>query len=103
MLNFPPAVDYSCADRGTIYPSPAVMLIGTYLKQNGYEVHLIDGAYHEDYLDRLRTILAKHGDEILYVGMSVMVTEGLVVSKVKLSVAAEDSLPALSMDFALTE
>jgi anaerobic magnesium-protoporphyrin IX monomethyl ester cyclase len=75
LLNFPPAVDYSYADRGTIYPGPAVMLIGTYLKQNGYEVHLIDGAYHEDYLDRLRTILAKHGDEILYVGMSVMVTQ----------------------------
>ena len=74
LLNFPPAPDYSYSEKGVSYPSPAVMLIGTYLKQNGYDVNIIEGAYHEDYIERLGKTLAAN-DGILFVGMSVMVTQ----------------------------
>jgi anaerobic magnesium-protoporphyrin IX monomethyl ester cyclase len=50
------------------------MLIGTYLKQHGFDVIIIEGAYHEDYLDNLEETLTAYND-ILFVGMSVMVTQ----------------------------
>lgn len=73
LLNFPPALDFSYADKGAIYPSTAIMLLGTLLKKNGYDVKLIDCAYEEDYLDILMDYINKSA--ILYVGMSVMTTQ----------------------------
>ena len=51
------------------------MLIGTFLKQNGYNVHIIDGAYHEDYKEKIKTDLHEMEWQILFVGMSFMVTQ----------------------------
>lgn len=73
LLNFPPSIDYSYINKGTIYPSTAVMLIGTLLKNNGFDVHIIDGAYNEDYLEVLNNYIKENG--IIYIGMSVMTTQ----------------------------
>lgn len=75
LINFPPALDFSYVNRGMLYPSTALMLIGTVLKRNGYDPRIIDGAYHEDYRKRLIDILSNETINILYIGMSVMVTQ----------------------------
>lgn len=75
LVNFLPAPDASFEGKGRVYPATAIMLIGTYLSQNGYRVLIVDGAYHEDYEIKLRDIIHKEGPNILYVGMSVMVTQ----------------------------
>jgi len=75
LVNFLPSVDSSYSIRGSIYPSTAVLQIGTYLKNNGYDVVVIDGAYHSDYKEILKIKLAEYKGRILFVGMSVMVTQ----------------------------
>ncbi len=72
-LNFPPARDFSYANKGIIYPNNAVMLLGTLLRDNGYEVKIIDGAYDEDYLGILKDYLGR--EKPLYAGMTVMTTQ----------------------------
>jgi len=75
LVNLLPAPEASFENRGSIYPATALLLIGTALVRNGYRVKLIDGAYDEDYLDRIGRILREEGPSILYVGLSVMVTQ----------------------------
>ncbi|MCX5807574.1 MAG: radical SAM protein [Proteobacteria bacterium] len=75
LINYPPAKDFSYSHKGFTYPSTSILLIGTYLKQNGYEVRILDGAYHSDYIERIKVLLNKEADHILYIGMSVMVTQ----------------------------
>ena len=75
LINYPPAKDFSYSHKGFTYPSTSVLLIGTYLKQNGYDVRILDGAYHKDYIDKIKNLLKKETDHILYIGMSVMVTQ----------------------------
>jgi len=58
-----------------MYPSTAVLLIGSYLSKNGYKVEILDGAYHDDYREKLKRLLHDGEHKILYVGMSVMVTQ----------------------------
>lgn len=71
-LNFLPGIDSTYLIKGGVYPCTASMLLGTYLKQNGFDVTIIDGAYHENYLDMLRRSLS---NDVLYVGMTVMTTQ----------------------------
>lgn len=73
LLNFPPALDYSYSNKGGIYPSTAILLIGTLLKKNGYDVTIIDCAYEEKYLEILKDHVSK--SNVLFVGMSVMTTQ----------------------------
>lgn len=73
LLNFPPATDFSYANKGIIYPNNAIMLLGTLLKNNGYEVKIIDGAYNKDYLEVLKNYVKE--EKVLYVGMAVMTTQ----------------------------
>lgn len=75
LVNLLPSVNSTHAIAGSVYPSTAVLLIGTLLKQNGYNVHVIDGGYHKDYLDRLVDYVAAHEADIIWVGMSVMTTQ----------------------------
>ncbi len=70
LLNFPPGMEFTYARRGAIYPSTAVMLLGTLLKESGYDVLIIDGAYDQDFREQLRSEVK--AEEVLYVGMSVM-------------------------------
>ena len=73
LLNLPPALDYSYSNKGGIYPSNAILLIGTLLSKNGYAVTIIDCAYEEEYLEILKDNVST--SNILYVGMSVMTTQ----------------------------
>ena len=75
LVNFQPAMGSSYANKGCIYPSTAILLIGSYLIKNGYKVRIIDGAYHEDYKEKLKSALHDLEGRILFVGMSVMVTQ----------------------------
>jgi radical SAM superfamily enzyme YgiQ (UPF0313 family) len=75
LINFLPALDVSYKGKGCIYPSTAILLIGSYLTKNGYRVRVIDGAYHENYKEQLKLTLNNMGEQILFVGMSVMVTQ----------------------------
>lgn len=75
LVNFQPALDSSYANKGCIYPSTAILLIGSYLKKNGYNVRIIDGAYREDYKEKLKSALIDMDEQILFVAMSVMVTQ----------------------------
>ncbi len=65
----------SYKNKGCIYPSTSILLIGSYLTKNGYKVRIIDGAYHEDYKEKLKSALHEMEGQILFVGMSVMVTQ----------------------------
>jgi radical SAM superfamily enzyme YgiQ (UPF0313 family) len=73
MLNFLPVWGMSYLYRGSIYPSTASMLIGTFLKNCGYSVKIIDGAYDSDYLTQLADYIKEN--KVLYVGMTVMTTQ----------------------------
>lgn len=75
LVNFLPSVTSNYGDRGSIYPRTALMLIATMLQHAGFEVTLIDGGYHLDYLDRLEDALKRHKIKVCYVGMSVMTTQ----------------------------
>lgn len=75
LVNFLPAMVSSYKNKGCIYPSTAILLIGSYLTKNGYNVRIIDGAYHEDYEEKLKSALHEMKGQILFVGMSVMVTQ----------------------------
>jgi anaerobic magnesium-protoporphyrin IX monomethyl ester cyclase len=75
LVNFLPAVGVSYTNKGSIYPSTSILLIGSYLTRNGYKVRIIDGAYDQDYKDKLKSVLNDMEGQILFVGMSVMVTQ----------------------------
>lgn len=72
LLNLPPAIDFSYNNKGAIYPSAALLIIGTLLTDKGYEVIIIDGAYQENYLKLLADTLTS---KTAFVGMSVMTTQ----------------------------
>lgn len=74
LMSFRPSADSSYSE-GCLYPSTAVMLIGSVLKKHGFAVQIIDAGYRADYLDTFKKVLKEQGEEILYVGMSVMVTQ----------------------------
>ena len=73
LLNLAPGMSFSYRNKGVIYPSTATLLLGTVLNDAGYEIHIIDGAYDENYLTKLRDILK--AKQILFVGMTVMTTQ----------------------------
>ena len=93
LLNLPPSVDYSYVTRGSIFPGTAILLIGTLLKKNGYDVKIIDGAYFDNYLEILKECLSEYSN-ILYVGMSVMITQiPLALEASKLIKGYEKKIP----------
>lgn len=75
LLNFLPSFDSSYSGKGTIYPAIAILLIGSMLKKNGFNVKIIDGAYDESYIETLKKYVEHYREQILYVGMSVMTTQ----------------------------
>ena len=75
LLNFLPTVDSTYRIKRSIYQSTDSLLIGTLLKNIGYAVELIDGAYYENYIDILKDVITSDKEQILFVGMSVMITQ----------------------------
>lgn len=75
LVNFLPSPDSTYKNAGAIYPSTGILLIASYLSKNGYNVSIIDGAYHENYKEMLIKAIQEMGKRIIYVGMSVMVTQ----------------------------
>ena len=75
LLNFPLEKNQSYKNKGSVYPSISVLLIGSLLKKNWYDVKIIDGLYCENYLELLINYIKEHEQDILYVGMSVMTTQ----------------------------
>ena len=84
LFNFLPSISGTYVNRGSAYPSTAILLIATMLKKDGYKVTIIDGGYFPDYLDQMESYLDRFSEEVIYVGMSVMTTQvpfGLEVSR----------------------
>ena len=77
LVNHLPSVNSTFASKGCVYPSTALMLIGSLLKKHGFNVKVIDGGYYESYLAMLRDYMAEHGEDIIWLGMSVMTTQVL--------------------------
>ena len=75
LINFLPSINSTYARRGSVYPSNALLLIGTILKHRGFEVRIMDGGYYPDYMTLLTDYIDQHRNEILYIGMSVMTTQ----------------------------
>jgi len=75
LINFLPALDSDYKNAGGMYPATGILLVGSYLRKNGYNVRIIDGAYHPDYKEMLAAAIQETGDRIVFVGMSVMVTQ----------------------------
>ncbi|MCK9376412.1 MAG: B12-binding domain-containing radical SAM protein [Syntrophobacterales bacterium] len=75
LLNLPPALESRHSSKGAIYPSTAILLLGTILRQAGYEVAIIDGAFHENYLDILQKELLTDHRSPVFIGMTVMTTQ----------------------------
>jgi len=74
LVNLPPTLYYNYNKKGGIYPSSAIILIGTLLKKNGYSVEIIDCAFEEEYLHLLKKSL-RSTQEVLFVGISVMTSQ----------------------------
>ncbi|MBF0300711.1 MAG: B12-binding domain-containing radical SAM protein [Oligoflexia bacterium] len=70
-----PLCNYSYKDKGNVYPATAILLIGSYLKKNGFEVIIVDGTYDEQYESNLLNLLEKRSKDIVYIGLSVMVVQ----------------------------
>ena len=75
LINFLPSVNSTYSRRGAVYPSNAVILIGSVLKKNGFDVKIIDGGLYSDYLQILSDFLHRNLKDVVYVGMSVMTTQ----------------------------
>ena len=75
LVNFLPAFDTGYKSAGCIYPATGILLVGSYLKENGFNVRIIDGAYYPDYKEKLVSAIQETGHRIVFVGMSVMVTQ----------------------------
>lgn len=67
-----PSANYSYKNKGSIYPFTSILYIGTILKQNGYNVKIIDDWYDKDYIDHLKNFVTNNRDRIIYIGFSVM-------------------------------
>jgi len=74
-VNLPPSEGEAGASHGAMYPATALLLLGTLLKQNGFDVEIIDGWYERNYLERLEIRLREEESRLLYVGFSVMITQ----------------------------
>ncbi|MBU2549811.1 MAG: B12-binding domain-containing radical SAM protein [Proteobacteria bacterium] len=75
LINFLPSVTSDYRNEGSIYPSTAILLIGTILKQDGFDVKIFDGALDADFESRVAEYVRAHPGRICYVGMSVMTTQ----------------------------
>ena len=75
LVNFLPSFESGYENVGCIYPATGILLVGSYLRKNGYNVHIIDGAYYQDYKEQLESAIHETADRIVFVGMSVMVTQ----------------------------
>ena len=75
LVNFLPALDTGYKNAGCIYPATGILLVGSYLKRNGYDVRIIDGAYYPNYKEQLESVIQETENRIVFVGMSVMVTQ----------------------------
>lgn len=81
LVNLKPSYDYDYSYKGNVYPSTAILILGTVLKRNGYDIAFIDQAYDENYLELVKKELT---DDLIYVGFSVMtanISEALSISK----------------------
>ena len=72
LLNFPFGPE-CVSHAGRVYPSTAVLLIGTILKNNGYNVEIIDGGLYPNYTHHLENSLEK--EKPLFVALSFMTTQ----------------------------
>ena len=73
LVNPPLSPDWDYAQKGMYAPPLGLLLVGTILKDAGFSVQIIDGAYHEDYLAQLEKGLKKESP--LFVGISVETTQ----------------------------
>src|SRR3989344_7919145 len=73
LINPPLSVDWNYAHKGIFAPPLGLLLVATILKNNGFDVKIIDGAYHEDYLTQIKTVIKN--DAPLFVGVSVETTQ----------------------------
>ena len=91
-INLLPAPESTYENKGCMYPSTSILLISSYLTNNGYNVRIIDGAYQEDYKERLQAYLHEMKGQIIFIGLSVMVTQiplALEVSKIVKGINAD--------------
>lgn len=82
LLINPPPVPHWDYKKKYNYTAPAgILSIGTVLKENGYSVKLIDGAYEEFYFKKVEDII--DANNLLFIGISCMtsqVTPGLKIA-----------------------
>jgi len=82
LINLPLSSTYSYQNKGSFYPSTAIILIGSLLKKAGNEVKIIDGCYHENYLEILCNYLVDNKERLIFIGLSVMTPQVPVALKV---------------------
>ncbi|MFH1878919.1 MAG: radical SAM protein [Candidatus Omnitrophota bacterium] len=72
LVNLPPGEGHKYDKPGSFYPATGIMLIGTILKKNGYDVRLIDGAVDPDYREKA---LGGISGDTAFVGFSTMTSQ----------------------------
>jgi len=81
LINLPPGGTKWNTPRSMVWPSTAILLIASLLKEKGYTVKIIDINIHENYIN----IIKKHlSNDTIFVGLSVMVSQiywGLKISE----------------------
>lgn len=78
LVNLPPNEFEGYASRGGTHPAMGLLLIGSLLKKNGFDVHLVDGAYDENYMEITENLVS---DDLCYLGISVMTSQvGMALS-----------------------
>lgn len=72
LINLPPAQDYNYDSSGTVYPSTAILIIGTILKNQGLKVIIVDGTIIPDFREKT---LGYIDDNTIFIGFSVMTSQ----------------------------
>lgn len=96
LCNLPPSVTSQQPSKGSVYPSTALMLIGTILRKNGYHIILIDGAYDDNHQALLETTLTEYADRINFVGISMMTAQvPLALNAARIIKAFDPKIPVV--------
>lgn len=73
LVNPPPLPNWDYKKKYLYSPPAWILSIGTILKNDGFSVKLVDGAYEEDYLETVEDIVK--ANNLLFVGISAMTAQ----------------------------
>ena len=80
LINPPLKPDWEYKEESSSYPPMGILYIGSLLRNNGYQVKIVDGALEKNYIEMIKDVIDK-GD-VAFAGLSVMTAQILPALKI---------------------